>query len=78
MIIASDIDATPDTHPDMFDKLKGNQGHRHKETGEIWKKDKLHKDHYDVSNPRTGKKVKEVDFGGRRIWPGGPKNKNKR
>nr|MDA8212791.1 RHS repeat-associated core domain-containing protein [Clostridia bacterium] len=62
VIIASDIDATPDTHPDMFDKLKGNQGHRHKETGEIWKKDKLHKDHYDVSNPRTGKKVKEVDF----------------
>ena len=35
-----------------------------------------HKDHWDVSDPK-GKKVKEVDFDGRKIWPGGPKNKNK-
>lgn len=36
----------------------------------------VHKDHWDVSDPK-GKKVKEVDFDGRKIWPGGPKNKNK-
>ena len=30
----------------------------------------------DVSN-RRGEKVREVTFDGRKIWPDGPKNKNK-
>jgi hypothetical protein len=58
-------------------KLKGNQG-RMDEQGNIWKKDMKHKDHWDVTDPKTGKKVKEVDFNGNQIWPDGPKNKNKR
>jgi hypothetical protein len=36
----------------------------------------LHKDHWDVSDTK-GKKIKEIDFDGNQIWPGGAKNKNK-
>ncbi len=57
-------------------KLPGDQGWRDPQ-GNIWKKDKLHKDHWDVTD-RAGEKIKEVDFSGRQIWPGGPKNMNKK
>ena len=68
---------TPETHRDKFDKLRGDQGYRPKDaTNERWKKDKLHKDHWDVSDTK-GKKIKEIDFNGNQIWPDGPKNKNK-
>ena len=56
-------------------KMKGNQGWKDK-NGNTWKKDMKHKDHWDVSD-RKGNKIKEVDFKGNQIWPGGPKNKNK-
>jgi len=57
-------------------KLKNDQGWRDKD-GNIWKKDMKHKDHWDLSDEKTGKKVKEVDFDENQIWPEGPKNKNK-
>lgn len=57
-------------------RLKGDQGWKKLQDGSIWKKDQLHKDHWDVSNGK-GDKIKEVDFQGNRIWPNGPKNKNK-
>lgn len=66
---------TPTSDPGDFTKLKGNQGLKDKH-GNIWKKDQLHKDHWDISN-KKGKKVREVDFDGNEIWPNGPKNKNK-
>lgn len=66
---------TPDTAPENFTKLKNGQGWRDKD-GNVWKKDMLHKDHWDVSN-KKGIKIKEIDFNGNQIWPGGPKNKNK-
>jgi hypothetical protein len=56
-------------------KLKGTQGFRDPH-GLTWKIDRLHKDHWDVSNS-GGKKIREIDFQGIQIWPGGPKNKNK-
>lgn len=57
-------------------KLRGAQGWRDA-GGNIWKKDKLHKNHWDVSN-KKGKKIAEVDSKtGDHIWPFGPKNKNK-
>ena len=59
-----------------FTKLKGDQGWKEKESGLIWKKDKLHKDHWDVSDSK-GNKIKEIDFDGNQIWPNGVKNKNK-
>jgi hypothetical protein len=61
--------------PEDAVKLRGDQGFRDKD-GNIWKRDQLHKDHWDVSD-RKGNKVKEVDYNGRQIWPDGPKNKNK-
>jgi RHS repeat-associated protein len=57
-------------------KLRGNQGWKDAE-GNIWKKDMKHKDHWDVTD-RKGNKVREVDYEGNQIWPGGPKNRNKR
>lgn len=56
-------------------RLKGDQGWRDSK-GNIWKKDKLHKDHWDIFD-RKGNKIREVDFDGNQIWPGGRKNKNK-
>jgi len=38
-------------------------------------KDKLHKNHWDVTDPKTGNKVLEVDFNGWQIWPDGPKHR---
>jgi len=66
---------TPTDNPEEFTKLKGNQGWKDKD-GNIWKKDQLHKDHWDVSNSK-GQKIREVDFNGNRLWSDGPKNKNK-
>ena len=57
-------------------KLKGSQGWKNKADGSIWRKDKLHKDHWDVMDSKENK-IKEVDFFGKQIWPNGPKNKNK-
>ena len=67
---------TPDTTPEDFTKLKNGQGWRDKD-GNVWKKDMLHKDHWDISN-KKGVKIKEIDFNGNQIWPGGSKNKNRR
>ena len=54
-------------------KLTKDQGYRDKDRN-MWKKDKLHKDHWDVSD-RKGRKIKEVRFDGTPLWPAGPKNK---
>jgi hypothetical protein len=69
----SDYSTTP---PGNLTKLRNGQGWRDAD-GNVWKKDQLHKDHWDITNPKTGKKVKEIDFNGNQIWPNGPKNKNK-
>ncbi|MEM7382778.1 MAG: tetratricopeptide repeat protein [Bacteroidota bacterium] len=65
------------TPPGDLRKLKNGQGWKDKK-GNIWKKDKMHQDHWDVTDPKTGKKIKEVDFNGNQIWPDGPKNKGKK
>jgi hypothetical protein len=44
----------------------------------LWKKDMKYKDHWDVMNPKTGKKIKEIDLNGNKIWPQGAKNKSRR
>uniref|UniRef100_UPI000FF56FE2 RHS repeat domain-containing protein n=1 Tax=Bacteroides sp. OF04-15BH TaxID=2292281 RepID=UPI000FF56FE2 len=63
--------------PGKTTKLRNGQGWKDKD-GNVWKKDLKHKDHWDVTNPKTGKKVKEIDYNGQQIWPNGPKNKNKK
>ena len=55
-------------------RLRGGQGWLDPK-GHIWKLDRLHKDHWDVS--LKGKKVREIDFAGNQIWPDGPKNRSK-
>ena len=55
-------------------KLRGAQGWRDP-NGLIWKLDRLHRDHWDISE--RGKTVREVDFAGKQIWPEGPKNRRK-
>jgi hypothetical protein len=64
---------------DGWRKLKGDQGWLD-EDDNTWKKDQKHKNHaphWDVSD-RRGKKIKEVDYDGKVIWPNGSKNKNKK
>jgi hypothetical protein len=56
-------------------RLRGDQGWKDA-AGFFWKKDKLHKDHWDISDA-NGRKVREVDFVGIQIWPESPKNRNK-
>lgn len=74
-ILAHNSCAVPTKGSKDFTKLKGNQGWKDKD-GNIWKKDQLHKDHWDISD-KKGNKIREVDFDGNEIWPNGPKNKNK-
>jgi hypothetical protein len=62
------------TQGDSWTKLRADQGYRDAK-GRIWKKDKKHKDHWDVSD-KKGNKILGVDFHGVVIWPG-RKNKNK-
>ena len=57
-------------------KLRGSQGFRDPD-GHTWKLDRLHKDHWDVSDAK-GDKVREVRFDGSQLWPGGAKNRNKK
>jgi hypothetical protein len=61
-------EATPKTHPDNFEPVKGTPGKRDSQTGEIWVKDKLHKDHYEVyKNKRDFDKGKRT----RSVWEDG-------
>ena len=65
----------PSNKSKNFTKLKNGEGYKDSK-GNIWKKDQLHKDHWDVTD-KKGNKIREVDFNGNEIWPNGPKNKNK-
>jgi hypothetical protein len=65
----------PGFDPQHWAKLPRGQGYRDPDRL-VWRLDRLHKDHWDVSD-EGGRKVKEIDLNGRQIWPGGPKNKGK-
>ncbi|MEK6300230.1 MAG: RHS repeat-associated core domain-containing protein [Acidobacteriota bacterium] len=41
-------EVTPRTNSKAFEAVKGSPAKRNKESGEIWVKDRLHKDHYEV------------------------------
>lgn len=57
-------------------KLKGRQGFRDPD-GLTWKRDMLHKDHWDVRDAQ-GNKIREVRFDGTQLWPSGPKNRKRK
>jgi len=44
----SEVDRTPETDPDDFEPVRGRDAKRNKTTKEIWVKDRLHRDHYEV------------------------------
>lgn len=44
----ADKENTPTTNPDDFEPVKGSKAKKNKKTGEIWEKDRFHKDHYEV------------------------------
>lgn len=44
---------TPETERSDFDKVKGTKAYRHKESGQIWEKDQLHKDHWEVYKDKS-------------------------
>jgi hypothetical protein len=42
------MEATPDTEPHRFVAVRGRRARRHVPSGEIWQKDLLHGDHWEV------------------------------
>ncbi len=42
------MEETPETQPAAFEPVRGRRGRRHVRTGEIWEKDRLHEDHWEV------------------------------
>jgi RHS repeat-associated protein len=63
---------TPNTDPDKFENVKGSKAKKNKETGEIWEKDLLHKNHYEVYK---NKKLWEKGVRARDVWlDGRPKS----
>jgi hypothetical protein len=63
-----EVNPTPDTHPDRFDPIKGRKGKVDRETGEVWERDLLHKDHFEVYRNR-----KDYEYGrrDRAVWSDG-------
>ena len=63
-----DLEVTPETAKEQFENVKGKPGKRNKKTEEIFEKDKLHKDHYEVyKNKRDYEKGKR----NRSVWSDG-------
>jgi RHS repeat-associated protein len=60
---------TPETDEDKFKPVRGTKGKENKETGEIYVKDQLHKDHYEVYKNKKdfekGKRDRDVWSDGR-------------
>jgi hypothetical protein len=65
----SKLEPTPHTQPDAFDHVKGSSAKVSKDTGEVWVKDRLHKDHYEVYRNKkdfeNGKRTRDVWLDGR-------------
>jgi hypothetical protein len=49
----ADREETPTTNPEKFKNVRGRPGKENTDTGEVWEKDKLHKDHYEVYRDRN-------------------------
>ncbi|MGI8770700.1 MAG: RHS repeat-associated core domain-containing protein [Acidobacteriaceae bacterium] len=68
-----DAQPTPTTAPGNFEPVKGTPAKKNTQTGEIWEKDRLHKDHYEVYK---NKKSFEKGNRDRSVWADGrPKQK---
>jgi hypothetical protein len=47
------MEPTPDTAPGQFVPVRGRRARRHARTGEIWQRDLLHDDHWEVYKSPT-------------------------
>jgi RHS repeat-associated protein len=63
-----DKEETPTTNPGNFKNVRGRPGKENRTTGEVWEKDKLHKDHYEVYRDR---KAYENGTRDRDVWADG-------
>lgn len=64
----SEYEATPETDRSQFENVRGSRALRNRETGEIWERDMLHRDHYEVySNRRNW----EAGNRARSVWNDG-------
>ena len=62
------MEPTPDTSPDEFEPVKGSKAKRNIQSGEIWEKDLLHKDHWEVYKNKKKWEAGERD---RAVWSNG-------
>lgn len=62
------VEATPDTEPDAFEPVRGRRARRHVDSGEIWEKDRLHNDHWEVYRDLKRYEQGERD---RSVWSDG-------
>ena len=62
------MEETPDLQPGSFEPVRGRRARRHKVTAEIWQKDLLHGDHWEVY-----KTTRDFDNGqrDRAVWSNG-------
>jgi len=64
---------TPTTNPEDFEPVRGTKGKREKSTDEIWERDQLHKDHWEVYKDKRDYEKGKRD---RDVWDDGrPKRK---
>ena len=62
------MESTPDTAPEEFEPVKGSKAKRNLHTDEIWQKDLLHGDHWEVYKT---KKNWENGTRDRAVWDDG-------
>jgi hypothetical protein len=62
------MEDTPDTNPSRFEPVRGRRARRDRFTGEVWQKDLLHGDHWEVY-----KTLSDFEHGDRRraVWSDG-------
>lgn len=62
------VEDTPDIHPGNFEPVRGRRARRSRATGEIWQKDLLHGDHWEVY-----KSMRDFEAGqrSRAVWSDG-------
>jgi len=64
----SSLEVTPTTDKSQFEPVRGTSARRNRDTGEIWVKDRRHKDHYEVYK---NKKDFENGVRHRAVWEDG-------
>lgn len=62
------MEPTPDTHPGDFESVKNSRARRNVRSGELWERNLLHRDHWEVYK---NKKKWENGVRDRAVWNDG-------